>query len=611
MEDFLNKNGLKPEKVPLILSTSNDFAYSIYVNIDQNTNEQNNKTNLIFCFSLEEAFIYQDLLKNLITDLKYRPFSSSIYLSYESTKNIPRHRTITGIENYINIIDTNKTNYACIIKFNSDENKIITNSMKHISPSWMVNNAYEAYISNDIAQNLPVYYLSQLSGMFYNREEYFSDFSSFEIPSIELCFNTKNTQHEIVSNTLSNFINSFELSNRSENDYHSIIFKIGNKKIYISEYTIIKIIIITIFLSLFFIFILSFINSNLKIEAWKDIRKDWFTIPITLAITIISFFIAKGIYLKFSTGRQDLTAFGLIVFQILLASAFVSLFYWFEVSVRKKDYGERSIDNLILIVTFINQFIFCLSDISLFPLFMVICILSILSIILKKNWFHILLFIFMIIIYLPYIILIYQTTQPQSIRNVISRSNLIIFMISLILLPIYLMLFRVLTAIRKKVFRKRIFALIISSTYIFFLFVIIIPNYTYFNSKPNTTAFAKLIEQENDIDSVLKINNVEQKILGENINTLSIETPVQAEFINVRLLGTTIIPLIYSDEEYTIDNKQNISFKISQYPPKKMTFKYCSNGLPYNIEVQAIYKTKNDNEYYSYTKTIYSGMKEK
>ena len=473
----------------------------------------------------------------------------------------------------------------------------------------MLSNGFDAFIQNGLSDYLPLYYLSNLSGSFFNSESYFSDFSNQNIPAISFSFKKDEVKDEVISNTITSYIDLYELSNKEDNDYHSLLYRIGNKKILFSEYSIIKALIIIMIISLFFIFILSFVNSNLRNSAWEDIRKDWYSIPITLILTIGAFYIAKGIYNATNKNAMAGTPFGLVVFQILLSFALVSIFYWVEVSVRKKDYGEKSIDILVLLVTFVNQFIFCLSDISIFPLFMIICLCSTLSFILKKNWFHIILFVIMILIYLPYIILVYHTGDSFSLRFMISRSHTLIFALSFILLPIYLMWFRILTAIRKRITKKRHFAIIISSNYLLFFLLLIIPNYTAFGGKQTNISYPKITTITENVDSKIKVEHISKKVLGDSVETVYIETPMQADAILLQITGDTLIPVLYSDDEYTIDNTKTVSFKIPSYPPKQMTFSFGSTGSNFTIHAEAYYRTPHFNQYDSYVKEIKSGDK--
>ena len=605
LEKYLMTQNYWPEKNPLITTASNNYPYNIAVNF--NSKDSSNQNHLIICISMEEALYHTDIINNILTDLKYRNFSSSVLFVYDLSRKLMRVRNYNGIENFLKNLDTGKNNSALIIKLKGPSTELISNSWNYSAPSWMISNGFDAFINNGLSDYLPVYYLSGFSGLTFNNESYFTDFSNQNIPAISFAFRPGEVSSEEISNTITSYIDLFELSDNNENDYHSLLYRIGNKKVLLSEYSIIKALIIIIILSLFFIFILSFVNSNIKNEAWKEISKDWFTIPITLCLTIGAFFIAKLIYNAVMKNNMQGTPFGLVVFQILLSAGLVSVFYWIEVSVRKKNYGERSIDFLVLIVTFVNQFVFCLADISLFPLFMVICICSTLSLILKKNWFHIVLFIIMILIYVPFVILIYNSIDASSLRFYISRSNTLIFALSLILLPIFLMWFRILTAIRTIITKKRHFAIIISSTYILVFLLLFIPNYTTFSGKKTRITYPKITAQKENTDSRILLDYSSKDVLGQNVTTITIETPLQAEAVILQLTGDTVIPVVYSDEEYTIDNTKTVSFKIPSRPPTKMKFIVGTIDTGYTIHAEAFYKTNDVNEYYSYVKEIKSG----
>ncbi len=604
-ENYLIRRNCIPQKIDIISNSSNEFAYNIAV--DFVSKDQRNDDHLIICISMDQAARNTQIINNLLTDLEYRNFSSTVLFVYDLSRKFMRVRTYNGIENYLKTLDTSKNTSALILKLEGSNTELISSGWNYTAPSWMLSNGFDAFIQNGLSDYLPLYYLSNLSGSFFNSESYFSDFSNQNIPAISFSFKKDEVKDEVISNTITSYIDLYELSNKEDNDYHSLLYRIGNKKILFSEYSIIKALIIIMIISLFFIFILSFINSNLRNSAWEDIRKDWYSIPITLILTIGAFYIAKGIYNATNKNAMAGTPFGLVVFQILLSFALVSIFYWVEVSVRKKDYGEKSIDILVLLVTFVNQFIFCLSDISIFPLFMIICLCSTLSFILKKNWFHIILFVIMILIYLPYIILVYHTGDSFSLRFMISRSHTLIFALSFILLPIYLMWFRILTAIRKRITKKRHFAIIISSNYLLFFLLLIIPNYTAFGGKQTNISYPKITTITENVDSKIKVEHISKKVLGDSVETVYIETPMQADAILLQITGDTLIPVLYSDEEYTIDNTKTVSFKIPSYPPKQMTFSFGSTGSNFTIHAEAYYRTPHFNQYDSYVKEIKSG----
>ena len=121
-----------------------------------------------------------------------------------------------------------------------------------------------------------------------------------------------------------------------------------------------------------------------------------------------------------------------------------------------------------MITTILNLLVFSIIDISLFPIFLSITLLSIISVILKRNWTHIILFIFMIITFVPYVFTMYTYADSQVLRQFFMHSNLTCFFLPLILLPLYLMLLRIFTAVRKRFTKKRVFFLLTGITYLFF-----------------------------------------------------------------------------------------------------------------------------------------------
>lgn len=602
---YMERNNLKPKKQEIINSPNNNFPYNILITY-KSTNINNND-NLIFLFKTEEAYENIDLIVKFCEQAKKVNCNITIALIYGSQYRIPRYRVTNGTDTFVRNLDSNKENFVYNINLKSNKNSISANAMGKSSPSWMIKNTFEAYINNNLTQDLPFYYLSQLSTYRFGVSNNLYSFSTKDIPTITTNFITDTFSKDTVYNVLSNIISSYGKFKTEDIDYHSIMFRIGKKTFWFSEYTIVKTILIISLLSLFFIFILSFVNSNLRNKAWVEIKKNWYTIPVTLFLSILGFYLAKGIYYLIYKGTPaNPTAFGLVLFELCLGSALVSIFYLLLIGFYKDNYSERSLDFLVLMTTFVNQFLFCLVDISLFPLFMVICIMSILSLILRKNWIHILIFILMIVIFFPYILRLNELSDSSLTASYFRRGNIYIFWISCILLPIYLLMFRILTAIRQIITKKRIFILIISLTYIFIFTTLGIINTNISNKedKIGTITHNTNVSRFDDIE----VTYSDRRVFGDVIRTINFYSLEPAQFVKVSVKAGEKAPILYSEYDYTTDSNNISSFDVPYNPPQKMSFTYGTTDIPTIITVEALFLiNKEKNEYKSLKKVINIG----
>ena len=79
---------------------------------------------------------------------------------------------------------------------------------------------------------------------------------------------------------------------------------------------------------------------------------------------------------------------------------------------------------------------------------------------------------------------------------------------------------------------------------------------------------------------------------------------MQAQAVILQVSSDIVVPVLYSDDEYNIDNTKTASFKIPSNPPKKMQFVFGSIGNSYSIKAQVYYRSFTDNQYYSYVREI-------
>lgn len=594
------------QKQEIVASGQNNIAYNIVMNFN---NQESSDTHLIIGLKMQDVYKYNDIVFNLISVLQYKKINSSVLLIYESDFETPKNEyviTAKGCENFIKNLDVDKKYTALLINLEAAKNTILTGAEGLTSPSWLINATYDAYLQEKLSQDLPLYYLSQISKLKLNTNQTFGSFAQENIPIICANFNVETATSQKVSNVLSNFLSFYEKNKDADCDYHSLMFRLGNKKIWFSEYHIIKVLIYVIFISLLFLFFLTYLNSSVKTLAWKDIKKNWYTIPVTIALIITSSFLSKLIYLAVTKkGSTATTAFGLPILMIISSFIAVSIFYLYQVIVHKKKYSERSLDILVVLFTFINQSVFCLIDISLFPLFLLICLLSIVSLLIHRNWFFITLFFILIFIYVPYSTLLYNSSNLVSLKNFFISNNSYIFVITLASLPIYIVYLRILTAFQKKITQNSFYIIVIAGAVFFFLAVFILLNYTTFSKQ-------KALSQNNEI-SIIEDNNqnyinvhVDDELIFENTyRTIFLSLAQNVKSCSVEVQSKNENPILYSDNHFIQESATSAIFVLPSYPPSHLSFSYGTNPTWQKITIKALV-TKNDQEII-YTKSIILG----
>lgn len=595
---FFNDLNFDIEKQDIISPVDNTFPYNIILHFDKQ-NPYDDK-NLIICIKMESAYKNQDLVFDLIKDLLYRDFNSTLLFIYGTETDSAGLNVITGSESFLTKLNPAFNYSAFILNLTSNKNMILTGSEGQTSPSWLVNATYNAYIDEHLSQDLPIYYLSQLAKLKFNKNPLFAAFAEENIPVISAGFNLETTNKRIVYNVISNFLDSYSSEQDFECDYHSLMLRIGNRKFWLSEYTIIKILLIVTFLSLLLVFVLAYLSSSIKSAVWTEIRKNWYTLPVTFLLTIAGCFIAKLIYIASTkNGTKAITDFGLPVLEIILSSVLISTFYLIEILLHKKSYGERSIDFLVLITTFINEVIFILSDISLFPLFLFICLCSILSLIIHKNWFHVLIFLIFIVIYYPYVNLLHIACDSASLKNFLISSNMTIFALALCVLPIYMMWLRILTAIQNSISKRRVYVITIIAGFILSSATLILFNNLLYKNT-NISYEEPIVEEIDDLEgSLINISYSDKKIFENTYRTVNIALSEDVTCMELNLKGAKITPVLYSDNDYEQLSSDTVSFGIPVYPPKNLTFSFGTSDPKTTIEVRALINKDGSQKIYS------------
>lgn len=589
----LLKKGIKTSTQPLVSNGLNYFPYNILI---ENTVDSQENSSLLLYFPMEEAVEHLDCIITITQNLKAESFNSTVLISYGDNFPLTNESTVTGIQTFTSSRNTNTTYYAFIINHAASHNAIISGSDGSVSPSWMVKAAFSAFAQQKITEDIPRYYLSQFSKYTFLHDDILQALFENGVQAIKLNLRKSADCTAFLQQLTENYRNE----QKKSSDYHSLMFRIFRHTVWLNEYTIVRSIIITIFLSLLYIFAVGLLNSNLKNVAWKQIKTNWYTIPLTFLLSSGGFFLGKVIYTAFARNGGPGTVYGILILQLLLSSLFVSLFFLLELFFRR-TYGERSLDFLIMISSFSNQFIFCLFDMSLFPFFLLQCIIAIFAVILKRNWMHIIMFILMILIFVPYILGLYKLSNLFSLKQFFMNNMIQNLTIPLLLIPFYMMLLRIFTATKKSFSKKRVFLIIVSSTYVFFFVLLFLLNAILFSAKPQKE---EALLPKDASGAEISISYSDRIVFSDIIRTINLSFDRQPERVLFYVEDNEKAPVLYSDNDYKTLQQGKAYFTLPPLPPQNMTFTYGTQSTASKIFVELIYLSE-DNEYCRCTKELF------
>lgn len=604
--NFLDKYHFSPVSQNIITSGENVFPYNIIIN--KKSADKNNK-NLIIIFFQEDVLSNKTNFIKILSYIKNCNLNlniSTIFV-YGEKSSLQIDDNISSLDVYLNTINTNEDFYSLIFDLQNERNKLITSSNGYSSPSWIIQNEYNSFLTHQLKENLPYSYISQIYKLKIFQDSHLSSFFDKNIPAIKICLNSTDNNHNTIQNIIIDSIDKFDNFETQVWDQHFLMLRLFGRFRKVSESFIIQIIILIIFSLLLFIFILGFVNTRLRKHTWATINDIWFAIPITFIIITITYLLSSIIYNNLFYSLSDFgKVYSYFTFEILLSFTFVSLYYLFILQNNFK-FNEKTIEYLFVISTFINQFIFILVDISLFPIFMFICCLSIIALFTKNNIIHICLLVLTIIPFIFYSHNVIYNADTLMLSQYVFDNYYLSLYFSLIMYPIYLIYFRILTSFRthsKTKYSQLISTIIFcSSIFIILISLSVVKIHTF--NKNNINNDNTSIKLNNN--HLVKFDYNDKNVFSDVIRTINIKFETQPEICTVSINTLSKTPILYSDNEYVLQSPTSAYFKIPINPPSELKFSYGTTSDPCNITITAIYETDIENEYEYVSKSFTIG----
>lgn len=619
---FLKKNGFSPSTQSLVVSGENTFPYNIIVTFtpEQNTSPEN----LILVFFQEDVPDNQKIIKetlSTIRDAQY-PFTITALFAYGEKQVLEKADMIYGTEVFIESLNTNLSYTAIIFDLEAEDNLIDSTSSKLSSPPYLIKNALNLYNENDIAENLPPIIISQLSSYSFISSRILSGFFNYEIPAIKLSFSdliSENTdaideKTEKAIKIITGFVDLFSKTADTSWEHHFMIIKLFGNYHIISEKLILHIVVPTIFLWLLFIFSLVFVNRRLQKHTWSTIGKIWWSVPLTYILLTVGFF-TGGILFRNISANASYAAkiYGQLIFQISI-SLLLNLSAYLIILTLNNGFNERAVDYLLVISCFINQSIYILADISLSPISIIICLLSILALTVKNNYLHIAIFLLMIVPLIPYANRMISASNLRELSISLSRSKAINVVIPLVLTPVFIVLFRIITSVKNnssnKKRRKNLRYVIISTTA---AFIFITASLTIFGlirtrslNKQETKAHEILINP--DGNELINLSVKDSNVFDDIIRTIDVSLKKDCLICDILITTEEGNPILYSDNDYLNPSANQARFSIPNNPPKEMSFSYGAAKKACRITVSAVYQDEETGRFQFISRSLDTGV---
>ena len=608
----LKTENLSPTTQSLIISGENTFPYNIILNYKINQNSfdsisENNK-NLIIQLCMEDFFIAETSIIQLAKFIKENDFSYniSILFTYGDKQIVNKKNMIFGSEVFVNSLFATENSTAVLLNFDSQINKIVSNSDSTISPMWMLKYFYQAFYDNSINKNLPIFYLSQVfKYSFLTESRLLSTFFKNNIQTIQLDFSPETTESNIIENILINFVSDFSDISENQWDQNFLMINFFGSYKWLSETSLVKFIIIIAALTLILIFLYYITHKNIAKKFLFSAKNLWYLPFFYIVSMFFCYFIGNHVFYKIIRVFSLKNQFSyLILFNFTFLFLIFFSFFRYKLIFSKKYYKEKALDLHVAILSFVNLILFSLIDITLFPIFLLEFLVFLLCYRFRTNTSKALYIILSVLIFIPYIYIFLINIDLKNIERILIFNPYFLFCLILISTPILVLLFRSISFGVKK--QGHNFEKIRFSFYITALIFIYVSSQIIISKKIDKKDSTKItISNLNKDESYINFNYSSKNVFNDIVRTINIDFDEQPVQCNVSV-SSAKNPILYSNNQYISEKSGDAIFLIPYYPPKELTFEYGTKNEESDITITAIFE-KSDYNYVMQTKTIHIG----
>ena len=271
------------------------------------------------------------------------------------------------------------------------------------------------------------------------------------------------------------------------------------------------------------------------------------------------------------------------------------------------SFTERAVDYLLVISCFINQSLFIIADISLSPIFIIICLLSLLALSVKNNYLHIAVFLLMIVPLIPYGHRMISASNLRELSLFLEESRASVFIIPLVLYPVFIVLFRILASVRSH--RKKIRWVLISTVSAFVLITLSLTllgiiRTSSLNKNQETQPEITLSPLGNEL---IELSVSDKNVFDDIVRTVEVSLKQKCLLCDILITTEGPNPVLYSDNDFVNPSSNTARFRIPDNPPQEMTFRYGAAKTPCRITLSAVIEDAQEGDYHFITRSLELG----
>lgn len=454
LEQKLTSDGFTVSVQLLSGSLSAEFPYNILLSLPSTLEYPLHR--LFFVISQENAEKYYEQVFEFLTSVSSRPSSYSVEILFSANDGPPHPAlppSLSGIETYIQHLDSVSYTSAIEVEFSTQTN--INEAVIHIgtkgrlSPLQFIDGLLENFDTSKAGFSIKGRFTSLYRMGFVAVSPVLDYIISQEIPAVSVIIPTSAFNNTVYS--LSNYIRNVPPSDMETWDSNYTLIQILSKRVVITEYMLMLIIIIVSGFSLFFLCSFSFLVGKATILRKEDLGRTWYLLPVIIGITAVFLHLSQYVTVLIFPSWEYLPFTALII-KLAVGIVFLSCVslaqYLFAFPLTSFIYGY-----LLLIVVFINIFIFTTADISLFIPFTAEYLIVYATRSVKRKRGIIAAAVLMTMPFLPYVFLVDAETRNNVLKASVETNFFGNSLFACFAVPFEIMWIRIM--VRMKLFGKQ------------------------------------------------------------------------------------------------------------------------------------------------------------
>lgn len=583
------------------------FPYNIILdfapkenNISDIESENKKESTLIIAAAQEDIPLFLDELLTYIEYLKNTPppINVKIVLTAGDTSavRIPgtfQTQSLEGTDTFLSSLDSSKQYTALILNIRSvmmarNSSIIVTPGIPFKAiPSWLLESIIESCRKNEIPLKVDGLFISfYRAGLVQSNpklEAYFSE----NIPAVLIESSAKD-----IFKALPALTKSISDSSTKEWDFHYSMFTFGDKTFFIPEIFILIIFLSTAAIALLYICVFSFFTKTNISSHISTINKSWFLLPLMIIITWLLFYAGQLLSKQFYP-NWFFHLFPACILKACLALLFFAILALFHrfIPFPTNDYAYAW---LLIIICFINFFIFTSFDLSLLLIFNTQLLLALIFAKLKHVFPMILIGIIMILPFALIATAIFTMPRQNILYRFFNASFLENALIACLIIPVEFTWVRIASklGIFGKNLRNKHFPYILSV--IIFLTGTVSAVIIFQNNYQQRLTFPSPSQQKSSELNALNFNYSRTKIMNRNRIDLQINSNVMVLKLDIKVSAENGIAIYDANFPFqALNGNHEASFILGDYPPNPFIIQFtCENDIPIQIEVTAYLKTK-------------------